>query len=65
MSCDGCTWYRLEEQTIVDYEGSATTYRHVCYKESGCPDVRTVGTTIMPPPECADRFPGALRREKP
>lgn len=46
----------MEEHSTVDYEGVQHAYHHVCYRESGSPQTRTVGTTIDPPPECVDYF---------
>ena len=55
-SCFGCEWYRLETRTIEDYEGTSTTYSHVCYRESGSPCVRTTGESTIAPPRCVDYF---------
>jgi len=63
MTCAYCMWYRLEEHTTADYEGVSRAYHHVCYRESGSPQTRTVGDTISSPPACVDYFEDVDRRD--
>ena len=42
--------------TLDDYEGTTVTYRHVCYRQSGSPEVRTQSNTDAAPPACCDHY---------
>lgn len=55
-SCSTCAWYRCERMTLDDYEGTTVTYRHVCYRQSGSPEVRTQSNTDAAPPACCDHY---------
>ena len=53
-TCADCVWHECEVEIREDYEGPNRTYRHVCYRDSGSPQVRATGFTDTPPLACID-----------